>query len=125
MKLEDWKASRLVYSTDAARTAACGRCGEERRPCRCQRPAPPAAPPEKQRVRVSIDRKGRKGKSMTLVEGIVADGAGLEALGRRLKTACGSGGTVKDGRIEIQGEHRERVLELLAQLGYRPKASGG
>jgi translation initiation factor 1 len=113
MRLEDWRSSRLVYSTDSAHSQP--------------KPAggPEPTPPERQTVRVKLDRKGRRGKCVTVVEGLVADAATLDALARRLKAACGSGGTAKQGRIEIQGEHRDKVLLLLAELGYRPKPSGG
>jgi translation initiation factor 1 len=118
MKLEDWKASRLVYSTDSASVT----------PPAVAKPdsvTPASKPLERQKVLVKLDRKGRRGKSVTLVEGIVADAAALEAVAKKLKAACGSGGTVKEGRIELQGEHREKVLALLTELGYRPKPSGG
>ena len=125
MKLEDWKQSRLVYSTDASKPARCQKCGQAT--CRCEKaPASGAAAARgKQKVLVKLDRKARRGKAVTLVEGIGGTAAEIEALARQLKTACGSGGTVKEGRIEIQGEHREKVLQILTDLGYRPKASGG
>jgi translation initiation factor 1 len=116
MKFDDWKNSRLVYSTDASRS---------QKPQAAAAPAGPAPPPGAQRVLVKIERKGRGGKSVTVVEGVMADRAKLDDLARQLKTACGSGGTLKEGRIEIQGEHRDRVMALLSQQGYRPKASGG
>ena len=68
-------------------------------------------------MRVSRETKGRAGKGVTLVKGLALDDAALSALGRLLKTACGSGGTVKDGVIEVQGDHCERVLEMLKARG--------
>jgi translation initiation factor 1 len=76
-------------------------------------------------VRVSRETKGRGGKAVTLVKGLVLDGPALAKLAQQIKAACGSGGTVKDGVIEVQGEHRDRVIELLAAQGYAVKRAGG
>ena len=76
-------------------------------------------------VRVSRETKGRGGKGVTLVKGISLADKDLDALGKQLKTACGSGGTVKDGVIEVQGDHIERVVALLVAQGYKAKKSGG
>jgi translation initiation factor 1 len=75
-------------------------------------------------VRVSRETKGRKGKGVTLVKGLDLDDAALTALAKQLKAACGSGGTVKDGVIEIQGDHLDKLLELLTQQGHRVKRAG-
>ena len=76
-------------------------------------------------VRVSRETKGRGGKAVTLVKGVsLADNA-LEALGKQLKAACGSGGTVKDGVIEVQGDHIDRIVALLCAQGYKAKRAGG
>lgn len=75
-------------------------------------------------VRVSRDTKGRGGKCVTLVKGVALDAAGLATLGKQLRSACGSGGTVKDGVIEVQGDHCDRVMAVLEQAGHRPKRSG-
>lgn len=105
-------ASRLVYSTD---------------PDPAPEPAQASAPPSaaSQTARIALDRKGRGGKSVTLVSGLRHDPATLEGLLKRLKQQCGAGGTVKDGVIELQGDHRERVASALAALGYGVKRVGG
>lgn len=76
-------------------------------------------------VRVSRETKGRGGKSVTLVKGVALDEAGLIDLGKQLKAACGSGGTVKDGVIEVQGDHCDRVIALLTAQGRVVKRAGG
>ncbi|HEX6361894.1 MAG TPA: translation initiation factor Sui1 [Albitalea sp.] len=111
----------LVYSTDGGRM--CPGCRQPVGQCRCQ-----AAEPARRGdgiVRVSRETQGRGGKAVTVVRGVDADAAALAALGKRLRTACGSGGTVKDGVIEVQGDHCERVVALLAAAGWRVKRAGG
>lgn len=71
-----------------------------------------------QKLRVRIDTKHRKGKTVTLVENFIGTEADLEALGKLLKTKCGTGGNVKDGIILIQGDVREKVIQLLKEMGY-------
>ena len=75
-------------------------------------------------VRVQRETKGRSGKSVTLVKGLALDAAWLTSLAKQLKTACGSGGTVKEGVIEIQGDHVEVVMAALMKQGYRVKQAG-
>lgn len=81
-------------------------------------------PAPEQKLRVSISRKQRAGKEVTLVDGFVGSTKDLESLGKELKKRCGVGGSTKDGEILIQGDHRERVLQLLHQLGYTKAARG-
>ena len=76
-------------------------------------------------VRVSRETKGRKGKGVTLISGVPLGAEALAALTKELKQRCGSGGTVKDGMIEIQGDHRDRLLGELQSRGYRVKMAGG
>jgi len=82
---------------------------------------PATIAPEKQNLIVSIDRKGRGGKQVTLVTGFVGTSDDLSDLGRTLKVKCGVGGNVKDGEIVIQGDFRDRVVSLLKDMGYRAK----
>ncbi|MDO9165510.1 MAG: translation initiation factor Sui1 [Rhodoferax sp.] len=111
----------LVYSTEAGRM--CPACRQPKASCRCG--SAPARPAGDGVVRVSRETKGRAGKGVTLVRGLALDALALAALGKQLKTACGSGGTVKDGVIEVQGDHCERVIEMLKSQGFVVKRAGG
>ncbi len=83
-------------------------------------------PPQQQKLRVLIDRKKRKGKEVTLVSGFVGTEDDLKTLGKLLKTRCGVGGSTKDGEILVQGNQREKVVEILKKEGYsQTKKSGG
>lgn len=81
-------------------------------------------PPEKQNLRVWLDRKQRGGKQVTLIKGFVGSEEDLSELARMLKSRCGVGGSAKDGEIIIQGNHRDRVVELLIAAGYKCKKAG-
>lgn len=82
-------------------------------------------PPQQQTVSLHRESKGRAGKGVTLLKGLVLSDADLTALTKTIKQSCGTGGTVKDGVIEIQGEQREKIAELLRKLGYKVKLAGG
>jgi translation initiation factor 1 len=82
-------------------------------------------PPHEQTVYLHRDSKGRGGKTVTLVKKLVLSEEDMKDLATRLKQICGSGGTVKDGVIEIQGEHREKIAEALKKMGYKVKIAGG
>ena len=82
-------------------------------------------PPQQQTVYLHRESKGRGGKAVTLIKGLALSEGDLSALMKKLKQACGSGGTVKDGVIEIQGEHREKIADTLQKLGYKVKVAGG
>ena len=111
----------LVYSTEGGRM--CPACRIPIARCTCRGAA--TAPAADGIVRVSRQSKGRGGKTVTVVTGVPGDGTAIAALGKALRTLCGSGGTVKDGVIEIQGDHRDRVLAHLVATGLRAKAAGG
>ena len=85
----------------------------------------PNLPPNQQNLRVQTSRKGRKGKTVTIISGFQSNQETLTTLLKQLKNQCGAGGTLKDNEIEIQGEHKQKLLEILTQLGYKAKISGG
>jgi translation initiation factor 1 len=111
----------LVYSTETGRM--CPACRQPLAQCVCRQAKP--VPAGDGVVRVSRETKGRGGKAVTLVRGLVLEPASLAAVGKQLRTACGSGGTVKDGVIEVQGDHCDRVIELLKAQGLVVKRAGG
>jgi translation initiation factor 1 len=112
----------LVYSTEGGRM--CPHCRRPLAQCLCKAAAK-TAPPGDGIVRVGRETKGRGGKAVTLVRGLPLDADALAALGRQLRSACGAGGTVKDGVVEVQGEHVERVILLLQRQGWKVKRAGG
>ena len=116
------KTSGLVYSTDHGRM--CPVCGNPTDQCVCKQDAS-AAPPGDGIVRVGRETKGRKGKGVTTITGVPLPAAKLKHLARELKARCGCGGTVKEGIIEIQGDHRDTLIEILASKGWTAKRSGG
>lgn len=129
------KTGGLVYSTEK-----CPTCGWPKHSCACSgasrgsqgkgvgrssgSKATPALPKDGI-VRVARQTKGRKGKGVTLIHGVPLEGTELKALAKMLKARCGSGGTVKDGCIEIQGDHRDTVVAELEAKGWTVKRSGG
>ncbi|AKJ27443.1 translation initiation factor Sui1 [Caldimonas brevitalea] len=123
MNPPDRAASRLVYSTDGGRI--CPDCGKPRTACVCAAAKQQAVPAGDGVVRVSRETKGRGGKAVTVVRGVALPAAALSELGKRLKAGCGSGGTVKEGVIEVQGDHADRVIEQLRREGWTVKRAGG
>ena len=127
--------SRLVYST--ANNNTCSRCHKPLKNCKCQtktatktaskNPVQAATnTPNDGVVRISRETKGRKGKGVTLVKGVKMTETELKQLSKQLKTLCGSGGSLKDGVIELQGDHREQVQTFLSQnLKQTIKLAGG
>jgi len=118
----------IVYSTTGGKT--CPRCGKAGDGCACGRtgkknPPPGLTFPDDGIVRIRREVKGRKGKGVTTIHGLPLGPADLQALGSELKRRCGTGGTVKNGVVEIQGDHRDFLLEELGSLGYRVKKAGG
>lgn len=113
--------TRLVYSTETGRM--CPDCGRPLADCSCKA-ATKSKPAGDGVVRVSRESKGRGGKTVTLVKGLALDATALALLGKQLRSACGSGGTVKDGVIEIQGDHCDLVMEALKKQGHQPKRTG-
>jgi translation initiation factor 1 len=110
----------LVYSTEGGRM--CPGCRQPLVSCVCRQHAP--AQFGDGIVRVGRETAGRKGKGVTLVRGLAVPPDELAELGRRIKTLCGSGGTVKDGVIEVQGEHRDRIVAFLQGAGWKAKRVG-
>ncbi len=113
--MADWKERLgMVYSTNP--DFEYDTAGEQE---------PETLAPERQNLRIWLDRKHRGGKTVTIVRGFVGREADLAELGRMLKSKCGTGGSAKDGEIIIQGDRRDRVAELLAAAGYVCKKAGG
>lgn len=118
---------RIVYSSDGGRVTTCPTCGLSYKQCRCDQPAAGAGQATKKSdgiVRIMRDRKHRGGKTVTVITGI-SDSIDVHILAQQLKKLCGSGGTVKDGVIEIQGDHCDKVQAKLTELGYKVKRAGG
>jgi translation initiation factor 1 len=115
-------SDRLVYSTETGRISTCPNCGKPYKQCTCDQPVASTKKSDGI-VRIMRDRKGRGGKTMTVITGLPA--STLTTLAQQLKKLCGSGGTVKDGNIEIQGDHCEKVQAKLTDMGYKVKRAGG
>jgi translation initiation factor 1 len=114
--------TRLVY--DSATGGSCPRCRKTLAKCRCADQIAAAARPAGDGI-VRVRRELRVGKTLTVVLGLPLNAAELVAFAARLKAGCGTGGTAKDGAIELQGDHRERVVALLRQAGHEVKLAGG
>ena len=112
----------IVYSTDVGER--CPNCLRPVRECVCRRGTPGKTASDGV-VRVSRETQGRKGKGVTVVSGLGLSAESLETLATELKKRCGSGGSVHEGRIEIQGDHRDRLVEELVRRGFKAKRAGG
>jgi translation initiation factor 1 len=127
MKSKRSEGGGLVWSSEEGRT--CPKCGWPADKCACSKANPKANPKAQPAsdgvVRVRRETKGRKGKGVTVIAGVPLPPAELDALATALKKRCGSGGTVKDGNIEIQGDHRDTAIAELEKLGYTVKRAGG
>jgi len=121
MTLKNNHLGGIVFSTEHGRM--CPSCGKPSIQCICKQAAPVFTGDGI--VRVGRETKGRKGKGVTVITGVNLDDAGLKELANQLKQKCGAGGTVKDGVIEIQGDHRDRLVEELQKKGFTVKRSGG
>ena len=113
-KKNDWKRREgIVYSTESDFAYTFGQAGE-----------PATLPPAQQNLKVLLDKSGRAGKQVTIVSGFVGSRKDLDALTKHLKSKCGTGGSVKDGEMLIQGDFRDKVIQILQQGGYRARRSG-
>ncbi|WP_028448797.1 translation initiation factor Sui1 [Chitinibacter tainanensis] len=116
------KSSTLVYSTEHGRI--CPSCQQASNACQCRAQAQSAVPAGDGIVRISRESKGRGGKQVTVIRGVPLNALELATLAKTLKNQCGTGGTVKDGVIEIQGDHRELLAKCLASR-FTVKLAGG
>ena len=109
----------LVYSTEGGRM--CPACRRSLAECACAK----AKAVRSSDGIVRVSRESRVGKSVTVIRGLALESAALNELGKRLKAACGAGGTVKDGVVEVQGDHRDKVIAALRSQGWTVKQAGG
>ncbi len=121
--------SRLVYSTETGRS--CRKCGKPTADCTCKKKKPATTKnsqsgfPDDGTVRIRREVKGRKGKTATVIIGFFLDDNDMKQFAKELKQRCGSGGSVKDGAIIIQGDHRKTILDEIKKKGYKAKIVGG
>jgi len=120
--------TRLVYFTELGRI--CPQCSQPQKKCRCRKRKPKTDPanagyPQDGIVRVRREVKGRGGKTVSTVFGVPLEGADLKRFAKGLKQRCGTGGTIKDGVIIIQGDHREKLAAAVRAQGYQVKIAGG
>jgi translation initiation factor 1 len=113
-KKNDWKKrDGIVYSTESTFNYDYQQNEETQ-----------TLPPQQQNLKVQLDKSQRAGKQVTLVTGFVGTGAALEQLGKMLKSKCGVGGSVKDGEVIVQGDHRDKIVQILLKEGYKAKRVG-
>ena len=117
--------SKLVYSTESGRI--CPECQKPAPECTCKKKPSKAQPIFRQDgiIRIRREVKGRKGKTVTMIYNFQPNQTDLKALAKQLKQQCGTGGSVKDGVIILQGDHKEKLLKLLEAQGYEVKIAGG
>jgi translation initiation factor 1 len=115
--------SESTMGNDDWRKLLCPKCHQLKTTCTCKSESPVSG--KSTVVRVSRETKGRRGKGVTIISELPLDQDGLTELAAKLKTRLGTGGTVRDGRIEIQGDHRDRIVAELEGMGYRVKRAGG
>ncbi|MGO2511572.1 translation initiation factor [Marinomonas polaris] len=113
------KNRNLVYSTDQGRL--CSSCEHPISECQCKNDNIIG----NGKVLIALETKGRKGKGVTVITGLPLTEDALKILGKKLKTQCGAGGAVKDGQIEVQGDNRQKIKELLEKEGFSSKFTGG
>ena len=111
---------RLFEGTEFDRPPRCEKCDELEEDCTCPPEAPFRIPPEKQTARLAKEKR-KKGKVVTVIRGLPDEGNDLPSLLTQLKTHCGAGGSIKDESMEIQGDHVDRIRELLKNQGFRVK----
>lgn len=121
MKPKPGHHSGIVFSTEHGKM--CPRCSRPATSCTCRRK--PGIPSGDGIVRIHRSTKNRKGKGVSIITGLPLDEEGLKLLAKDLKQRCGSGGTVRQGTIEIQGDHRDGLMKELKALGYTVKLAGG
>ena len=114
--MTDRRNARLVYSTGTGRI--CPGCGWPERDCKCSTRAATASVPDRVVAKLRLEKKGRGGKTVTVVYDLPNNATFLEKLAQELKRACGTGGSVGEGAVELQGDLRERVREVLVKKGY-------
>ena len=114
--MKDRDTGRIVYSTDVGRI--CPGCGWPARDCKCSAAGRDAAIPARVVAKLRMEKKGRSGKTVTVVDGLPHNAAFLKELCQELKRACGTGGTASEGAVELQGDLRDRVREYLRGKGF-------
>ena len=113
-------------SKDKRKTVWSSQDGDMRKDSRYRKPAPiKSLPPHEQTAYLHRETKGRGGKTVTLVKNLVLSEKDMKVLAKILKRACGTGGTIKDGLIEIQGDHRQQIADVLRKQGFKVKIAGG